>query len=44
MDAQAKKVALRAITYGLYVLTAIEGDEVGAAGVNWLTQTRSIRR
>jgi len=39
MDAQAKKVALRAITYGLYVLTAIEGDQVGAAGVNWLTQT-----
>ena len=38
MDAQAKKTALRAINYGLYVLTAIEGDEVGAAGVNWLTQ------
>ena len=39
MDAQAKKVALRAITYGLYVLTAIEGDQAGAAGVNWLTQS-----
>ena len=39
MDPQAKKVALRAINYGLYVLTAIEGDQVGAAGVNWLTQT-----
>jgi len=38
VDAQAKKTALRAINYGLYVLTAIEGDEVGAAGVNWLTQ------
>lgn len=38
MDAQAKKVALRAINYGLYVLTAIDGEEVGAAGVNWLTQ------
>jgi flavin reductase (DIM6/NTAB) family NADH-FMN oxidoreductase RutF len=38
MDPQAKKVALRAINYGLYVLTAIEGDQVGAAGVNWLTQ------
>ncbi|HVX21037.1 MAG TPA: flavin reductase family protein [Acidimicrobiales bacterium] len=38
MDAQAKKVALRSINYGLYVLTAIDGDEVGAAGVNWLTQ------
>jgi flavin reductase (DIM6/NTAB) family NADH-FMN oxidoreductase RutF len=38
VDPQAKKVALRAINYGLYVLTAIEGDHVGAAGVNWLTQ------
>jgi flavin reductase (DIM6/NTAB) family NADH-FMN oxidoreductase RutF len=38
MDPQAKKVALRAINYGLYVLTAKDGDEVGAAGVNWLTQ------
>jgi len=38
MDPQAKKIALRAINYGLYVLTAIDGDQVGAAGVNWLTQ------
>jgi flavin reductase (DIM6/NTAB) family NADH-FMN oxidoreductase RutF len=38
MDPQAKKVALRAINYGLFVLTAIDGDDVGAAGVNWLTQ------
>ncbi len=38
MDPQAKKVALRAITYGLYVLTAMDGDHVGAAGINWLTQ------
>jgi len=38
MDPQAKKVALRAVNYGLYVLTAIDGDQVGAAGVNWLTQ------
>jgi len=38
VDAQAKKTALRAINYGLYVLTAIDGEEVGAAGVNWLTQ------
>lgn len=38
MDAQAKKTALRAINYGLYVLTAIDGEQVGAAGVNWLTQ------
>ena len=38
LDAQAKKVALRAINYGLYVLTAKSGDELAAAGVNWLTQ------
>lgn len=38
MDAQTKKVALRAINYGLYVLTAADGDEIGAAGVNWLSQ------
>jgi flavin reductase (DIM6/NTAB) family NADH-FMN oxidoreductase RutF len=38
MDPQEKKVALRAITYGLYVLTARNGDVFGAAGVNWLTQ------
>lgn len=38
LDPQAKKTALRAITYGLYVLTARDGDELAAAGVNWLTQ------
>lgn len=39
MDPQDKKVALRAITYGLYVMTSREGDLVGGGGVNWLTQT-----
>ena len=38
MDPQAKKVALRAINYGLYVLTAKDGDELAAASVNWLSQ------
>ncbi len=38
LDPQAKKQALRAINYGLYVLTAKDGDELAAAGVNWLTQ------
>jgi flavin reductase (DIM6/NTAB) family NADH-FMN oxidoreductase RutF len=38
MDPQAKKVALRAINYGLSVLTAADGDEYAAAGVNWLSQ------
>ena len=38
MDPQQKKVALRAINYGLYVLTAVDGDDYAAAGVNWLSQ------
>lgn len=39
MDAQAKRTALRAITYGLYVVSSREGDRVAAACINWLTQT-----
>ncbi len=39
LDPAQKKVALRAINYGLYILTARDGDDVGAGGVNWLTQT-----
>ena len=39
MDPQEKKVALRAITYGLYVMTATDGDTYAAGGVNWLTQS-----
>jgi len=38
MDPQDKKVALRAITYGLYVVSATHGDDFAAGGVNWLTQ------
>ena len=38
MDPQEKKVALRAITYGLYVMTASADDDYAAGGVNWLTQ------
>ena len=38
MDPAAKKIALRAINYGLYVLTAADGDECAASGVNWLSQ------
>ncbi len=38
MDPQAKKVALRAINYGLSVLTANDGDEYAAAGINWISQ------
>jgi len=39
MDADKKKMALRMIPYGIYVLTAKAGDgEVSAATVNWVTQ------
>jgi len=38
MEPQDKKLALRAINYGLYVLTATDGTDYGAGGVNWLTQ------
>ena len=41
MDEDAKKTALRMIPYGMVVLTskAKEGQEVGAATINWITQT-----
>ncbi|HTZ37770.1 MAG TPA: flavin reductase family protein [Stellaceae bacterium] len=40
MDADAKKTALRMIPYGIYVLTADDGQgNVAAATVNWVTQT-----
>jgi flavin reductase (DIM6/NTAB) family NADH-FMN oxidoreductase RutF len=40
MDTDAKKTALRMIPYGLYVLTAEDGEgNVAAATVNWVTQT-----
>ena len=40
MDANTKKVTLRMIPYGIYVLTADDGKgNVSAATVNWVTQT-----
>ncbi len=39
MDADAKKIALRMIPYGIYVLTAEDAGTVAAATVNWVTQT-----
>ncbi len=40
MDETSKKIALRMIPYGIYVLTAkTEDGEVAAATVNWVTQT-----
>ena len=38
MDPQAKKLALRSIQYGLQILTSIDGEELAAAGVNWLSR------
>ncbi|MFV0524045.1 MAG: flavin reductase family protein [Acidimicrobiales bacterium] len=38
MDAEQKKLALRAINYGLYVVTARKGEDFAAAGTNWLSQ------
>jgi flavin reductase (DIM6/NTAB) family NADH-FMN oxidoreductase RutF len=34
----AKKTVLRTIPYGLYVLTAKNGDEIGSGAINWVTQ------
>ena len=41
MDEASKKTALRMIPYGMYVLTSRSqgGQNVGAATVNWVTQT-----
>ena len=39
MDEAAKKQALRMIPYGLFVLTAKNGEDVASATVNWVTQT-----
>ena len=38
MDLEAKKKVLRSFTYGLYILTAQDGEEVAAGTVNWVTQ------
>ena len=38
MNEQAKKKTLRMIPYGLYVLTADDGQGVNAALVSWVSQ------
>ncbi len=38
MDEVAKKQALRLFSYGLYAVTAREGDTIAAMTVNWVTQ------
>ena len=39
MDLAQKKNALRMLTYGLYVVTARDGDRVGAGTITWLSQS-----
>ena len=40
MNADAKKIVLRMIPYGIYVLTADDGaGNIAAATVNWVTQS-----
>jgi flavin reductase (DIM6/NTAB) family NADH-FMN oxidoreductase RutF len=39
MNEQAKKSALRLFTYGLYAVTARQGEEVAAMTANFLTQS-----
>ena len=40
LNADAKKITLRMIPYGIYVLTVDDGaGNIGAATVNWVTQT-----
>ena len=38
MDEAAKKQTLRLLSYGLYAITARDGDAVAAMTVNWATQ------
>jgi len=38
MDEATKKQVLRLFTYGLYAVTARDGDEAAAMTVNWVTQ------
>jgi flavin reductase (DIM6/NTAB) family NADH-FMN oxidoreductase RutF len=39
MDEQAKKTALRRIPYGLFLLTARNGEDIASGTINWVTQT-----
>jgi len=38
MDPEIKKKVLRELTYGLYVVTAANGDDIAAGTVTWLSQ------
>jgi flavin reductase (DIM6/NTAB) family NADH-FMN oxidoreductase RutF len=38
MDPQVKKHTLRLLSYGLYIVTAADGNDFAAGSVNWLSQ------
>lgn len=38
MDSEVKKKALRKFTYGLYIVTAKDGEEAAAGTVTWISQ------
>jgi flavin reductase (DIM6/NTAB) family NADH-FMN oxidoreductase RutF len=38
MDPKEKKIALRLLTYGMYIVTATDGEHVAAGSVTWLSQ------
>jgi flavin reductase (DIM6/NTAB) family NADH-FMN oxidoreductase RutF len=38
MDPRVKKKTMRLLTYGLYVATAIDGENVAAGSITWLSQ------
>ena len=38
MDTQAKKIALRMLVHGIYIVGAGQGEDAVANGVTWLTQ------
>jgi len=38
MDKEAKKIALRMLVHGIYIVGSGEGDDAIANGVTWLTQ------
>ena len=38
MDPETKKRTLRLLTYGMYIMTARNGDEYAAGAFNWLSQ------
>ena len=35
MDPRVKKKTMRLLTYGLYVATAIDGENVAAGSITW---------